>query len=433
MIGAWLLSSPQQREWQPKAAVNLTKTSKTVAFRWNPPCTKRSFFRNLEINIMLRLTIIFWISWISFGNLTAFIKPVNVVTGFISVRFYICETENNPFFLNQVFGICIWIHLSVFIMFPLFTDFLHLSLSSCFPASIVLPMCTSFGEYTVNHWWDNKFVTVSVVCSFWFSVTPFLPSFCFLPTLVSSSEAQIKCLFAVFTALDSASVRLLLFFLNTPSVLPSSFSFLNRDERICCLFPCSSYGCLSPCLFFLPVLFQSVVCCLCSLPRSFSFSVLKMKRSLLSAVCCLHSESFSSGSLPHAGSLTVWVKRTDPPRIANVLRGNQLNYAHCGGEDIHNTGIKLLKVTQYLALHLPAVYRRWSTFGKLTCTCPAPALAMRLTEGRHCGCWPTLASSGLWKDARWRFVGRHPANQTTQTWKVFYFERWPVSSHIQTY
>lgn len=67
---------------------------------------------------------------------------------------------------------------------------------------------------------------------------------------------------------------------------------------------------------------------------------------------------FSSGSLPHAASLTARVKRTDPPRIANVLRGNRLNYAHCGGEDIHNTGIKLLKVTQYLALQLPAVYRR---------------------------------------------------------------------------
>lgn len=110
--------------------------------------------------------------------------------------------------------------------------------------------------------------------------------------------------------------------------------------------------------FYFPVLF----CCLCSLPRSFHVSALKMKTSVLSAVCCLRSESFSSGSLPHAASLTAWVKRTDPPRIANVLQGNQLNYAHCGGEGIHNTGIKLLKVTQYLALQLPAVYRRRGMF-----------------------------------------------------------------------
>lgn len=103
---------------------------------------------------------------------------------------------------------------------------------------------------------------------------------------------------------------------------------------------------------------------------------------------------FSSGSLPHAASLTARVKRTDPPRIANVLRGNRLNYAHCGGEDIHNTGIKLLKVTQYLALQLPAVYRRWRpVFAKLTCTCPTPpVLAKRLAEGTHHGCWPPALS-----------------------------------------
>lgn len=121
-------------------------------------------------------------------------------------------------------------------------------------------------------------------------------------------------------------------------------------------------------------LFQSgFFCCLCSLPRSSHVSALKMKTSVLSAVCCLRSESFSSGSLPHAASLTARVKRTDPPRIANVLRGNQLNYAHCGGEGIHNTGIKLLKVTQYLALQLPAVYRRRGMFRRadvhMSCAC----------------------------------------------------------------
>lgn len=126
--------------------------------------------------------------------------------------------------------------------------------------------------------------------------------------------------------------------------------------------------------FFLLVFFSPFfVCCLCSLPRSSHVSALKMKTSVLSAVCCLRSESFSSGSLPHAASLTARVKRTDPPRIANVLRGNQLNYAHCGGEGIHNTGIKLLKVTQYLALQLPAVYRRRGMFRRadvhMSCAC----------------------------------------------------------------
>lgn len=113
-----------------------------------------------------------------------------------------------------------------------------------------------------------------------------------------------------------------------------------------------------------------------------------MKRSLLSAVCCLLSQSFSFGSLPHAASLTAWVKRTDPLCIANVLRGNQLNYAHCGGEDIHNTGIELLKVMQYLALQLPAVYRISGMFCQtdMHMSYGLPVLAERLSEGEQHGC-----------------------------------------------
>lgn len=92
------------------------------------------------------------------------------------------------------------------------------------------------------------------------------------------------------------------------------------------------------------------------------FSVLRLKDHSCLPFVVFTQRVFSSGSLPHAASLTAWVKRTDLPCIANVLRGNRLNYAHCGGEDIHNSAIKLLKVRLYLALQLPAVYRRWGMF-----------------------------------------------------------------------
>lgn len=82
-----------------------------------------------------------------------------------------------------------------------------------------------------------------------------------------------------------------------------------------------------------------------------------------------------------AGSLAARVKPTDLLRITNVLRGNRLNYAHCGGE-----GIQLLKVMQHLALQLPAVYtirrtnvRRWPVWAKR----PTEALREdRLTKKR---------------------------------------------------
>lgn len=171
------------------------------------------------------------------------------------------------------------------------------------------------------------FLPLSACCCFIYS------SLCFVSTHPSLSSPLLSLHFYVFSTEMRGSVgSLLVIWL----ALSLSFFFLCLQVR-----------------FFL---FR------CSLPWSFQFFCAKIKRSLLSAVCCLHSESFSSGSLPHAARLTAWVKRTDLPRIANVLRGNRLNYAHCGGEDIHNSGIKLLKVMQYLALQLPAVYRRWGMF-----------------------------------------------------------------------
>lgn len=75
--------------------------------------------------------------------------------------------------------------------------------------------------------------------------------------------------------------------------------------------------------------------------------------------------SFSFDSLPHAVSLTARVKRSNSPRIANVLQGEFVKlFSLQEGEDIHNTGIKLLKVTQHLPLQLPAVNKR--CFAKVT-------------------------------------------------------------------
>lgn len=164
--------------------------------------------------------------------------------------------------------------------------------------------------------------TVSVYCSFSFSDTPFVSLFCFLSTFVGLLKLRLNL--SVCSPIRAfhgpycydASTHLSLF----SSILP----FIKR------------WGWL---FFFLAVLFSQIVfsCHLCSLSLrsllcSFGFLCQDEKITL---VCRFRSESFSSGSLPHAASLTAWVKRTDPPRIANVLRGNPLNYSHCGGEDIH--------------------------------------------------------------------------------------------------
>lgn len=232
----------------------------------------------------------------------------------------------------------------------------------------------------VNHRGDNKFAVLPFLfctaygfLSVLFSLSS---SFCFVSSHVlvftfwSSDET---CLFASLTVMVSASVCLLLFYLFlTMFCQYSSISlfspFLSLHFYVFSTEMRGSVGSLL--VIWLALSLSFFFLCLqvwfflfrCSLPWSFQFFCAKIKRSLLSAVCCLHSESFSSGSLPHAARLTAWVKRTDLPRIANVLRGNRLNYAHCGGEDIHNSGIKLLKVMQYLALQLPAVYRRWGMF-----------------------------------------------------------------------
>lgn len=197
---------------------------------------------------------------------------------------------------------------------------------------------------------------VFVSCCFRFSITPTLPfpSFRFLFTLVLHclGSASVQLLF--FTLPVVICLSLFLFSLFTPSYLHLfHFSTEMRGYVVCFLVHHMVVFRLD---LFLPMLFRYFLSLFS--PSLFQVFCVRMKRSLLSAICCLRSESFSSGSLLHAASLTAWVKRTDPPCIANVLQGNQLNYAHCGGEDIHNAGIKLLKVTQYLALQLPAVYRR---------------------------------------------------------------------------
>lgn len=223
----------------------------------------------------------------------------------------------------------------------------------------------------------------SLLRSLWFSVGPAL--LCFAPLL-----SVFSALVFLFYCRFEAWMKLVCFcFLCRRGFLPpcgcccfiySSLRFVSHHPSLStlallCRFTTVSFfsgeirGSVGSSLITLPfpVLFslsKSDLCVssrrLCSLLWSSQFVCFfcaKIKRSLLSAVCCLHSESFSSGSSPHAARLTARVKQTDPPRIANVLRGNLLNYAHCGGEDVHNSGIKLLKVMQYLAPRLPAVYR----------------------------------------------------------------------------
>lgn len=306
--------------------------------------------------IRLRLTMILWVSWIS--SFFFFLCHFNSFhTGSVTRK------QKIILFFYQVFGAFIWIlHSALIISLFFFTS----STSLLFLLCLLCPRsCASFCRIQRSDSQMRQQVcrfAVSVSCRFWF-----------LPLSIFSQLVfwNVKiCPSAAFTAVVSASVRCWFFHSSLPFVsLHQSFpSKWQTWEDVLLV------SLLIIRFFFLLVFFSPFfVCCLCSLPRSSHVSALKMKTSVLSAVCCLRSESFSSGSLPHAASLTARVKRTDPPRIANVLRGNQLNYAHCGGEGIHNTGIKLLKVTQYLALQLPAVYRRRGMFRRadvhMSCAC----------------------------------------------------------------
>lgn len=265
---------------------------------------------------------------------------------------------------------------------------------------------------------------VPVSCTFWFSVTliPLFP-ICFLSTLVFTFAAQMKfCLLWSSlsfcfcpTVVDFISSLILFFQFSSISLFPY---YLSSFLRAFSFFLVAMRGYVVFSLFitwvFHLVFFSVFVLSLFS-PSLLQFFCAKMKRSLLSAVCCLLSVSVSSGSLPHAASLTAWVKQTDPLRIANMLRGNRLNYAHCGGEDIHNTGIKVLKVMQYLALQLPAVCRISGMFCQtdMHMSYSLPVLAVRLNE------WTTqlLAYIGLqWSQERYKMTVCWQALLPTSKW-----------------
>lgn len=197
---------------------------------------------------------------------------------------------------------------------------------------------------------------VSVSGSFWFSLSSVFALFlCFLCAYVSWFDVlklRWNC------SLHCCGFCLCPTVVLIPHDVSSTLSYLSLLSFLLSLslFYCSSYSC--HCLSPFHASQSDLSCFAVSVLWSFQlFSVPRLKDHL-SAVCCLHSESFSSGSLPHAATLTAGVKRSDLLRITNVLWGNELNYAHQRGKDTHNTGFKLLKVTQYLALQLPAVYRK---------------------------------------------------------------------------
>lgn len=188
--------------------------------------------------------------------------------------------------------------------------------SHFFPSTLVFPV-TSWSES------QKTFLLFLQFLVFWHAYSCF-SLFCFIPHSCFAFWSLYEiCLFAVrFVLFMGHSVMM-------PALICLSFPLFSLSYKHEDVF------------FFLAVLFSQIfvraICARSICGRSFALAVFcaKMKRSLLSAVCCFRSESFSSGSLPHAASLTAWVKQTDPPRIANVLQGNQLNYSHCGSEDIH--------------------------------------------------------------------------------------------------
>ena len=155
--------------------------------------------------------------------------------------------------------------LCMLITFPHFTSFLHLSFllffSSCL--SDLNLLCRMQRR---NHIWQQLCCfTVSFSCSFWFPVTPFSSVFSTLLfpllklrwNLSVVVSAAVRLLLLLFLSLTLFCQYSSLFFL--PSLLCTFvFFLLHRDERLCFLLPCTSYGCLSP--FLSPsCVFQSVL------------------------------------------------------------------------------------------------------------------------------------------------------------------------------
>lgn len=268
-------------------------------------------------------------------------------------------------------GFCVWnaYHCAYF---PPFTSF------SAFPFPLVSRFACRLSDLKLL--WRKRGVNqrrqevccfaVSVLYNFWFSLSHILPFlFCFLGTHVSCFDVlklrwNLSVCFLHCRGFCLCPIIVVVFIPHSvqTQLSLSSLCFLLSSLLLDLLFFCFIGHHIVVIVSVLPRLLSLIFLVSRSLFSPFglfSFSVPRLKDHLS---CCLHSESFSSGSLPHAATLTAWVKRSDLLRIANVLWGNELNYAHCRGEDIHNTGIKLLKVTQYLALQLPAVYRKRGMF-----------------------------------------------------------------------
>ena len=289
--------------------------------------------------IRLRLTMILWVSWISLfcATLTAFIQAV-------------LQGNRKSFcFLSSIWSV--YLNSPLCLLFPSFLP-APLLFSSCFVCSVLL---VAPPLQNTKEWFTDETTSLSFHC-FCFMPLPVFSPFPF--SLSSLFETRLS---AASTAVVSASVRCCVFI---PHFLLSVFISLSlrsdRDGRMCCLFLCSSYGFSFFLSFNFPVLFAASV---------FSLA--------LSAFLCRRWKDQS------CRMFVVFALRVFPPVLCHMLLvwrlgsnelthrallmcsgGNQLNYAHCGGEGIHNTGIKLLKVTQYLALQLPAVYRRRGMFGR---------------------------------------------------------------------
>lgn len=373
VIGAWLISTSQQRKWQPQIT--------NSPFQMTSSLHTGMFFRNSEkeLVIMLSLTVIFQ------GKLDL-LRQFNSLLKQWSKQKCRCLIKH-----GECLSLCLATFVNLFLcLFLRCLSYLWLRCrkrsesqrrrrllfcSSCFVQLIVFccifpslsPTLFSVGTHLVFKFWSSDETSLTVVVS--------------------------ACLIVVVFFIYSS---LLCQYSSNPPTPP----FFPIDERICWFIAHHMFDCPFSFSASKSDVFPLLLSLVFPLVLSVFFFCVKIKRSLLSAICCLHSKSFSSGSLPHAASLTAWVKRTDLPCITNVLRGNRLNYAHCGGEDIHNSAIKLLKVRQYLALQLPAVYRGWGMFCTtdmhISCACVGPD-----TNWGHHSCWPTLHSM---RDTRWWFV-----------------------------
>lgn len=220
--------------------------------------------------IVLRLTIIFWVRWICFANLTAFTKPA--WQGHKCIQLF-----------YQSFGTCIWISLSMLIMFPLpfppsFSSLLFFQL--CQLSFLFAPPIQRRESQTRQ----LCCFTVSVSCSFSCSVTPFLSRF--LSTRYPFWGSDKICLF-IISVVVSAAVRKLFSSLTQFHSLCTTFLTEIKGSFVC-LFTCSSYDCL----FLISVLFSLFFTLSPFSPSLLFFFCAEMKRSLLSAVCCLCSEFF---------------------------------------------------------------------------------------------------------------------------------------------